>query len=188
MKRISKSPVIKCLFNSMWQAKMARKWKRTRRGAALPKFTFWYVCLFDWCENQRVSILSQGASVSNLMKRCQSIRECAWYYIWTDRQTNRQTNILAKMQIWASNEFFHPYLQIKPVWPSNAIWRQIFGLPLAQAMAWCLAAPSHYLNEYKIIIKGVLWHSPWSYCMDKLLVSITTTSPSDQCVNSKEGQ
>ena len=29
-------------------------------------------------------------------------------------------------------------------------------------MAWCLMAPSHYLNQCWLIIKDVLWHSPGS--------------------------
>ena len=31
---------------------------------------------------------------------------------------------------------------------------------LAQVMAWCLTATSYYLNQYWLIIHGVLWHSP----------------------------
>ena len=33
---------------------------------------------------------------------------------------------------------------------------------LAQIMACCLMAPSHYLNQCWLIIKGVQWHSPES--------------------------
>ena len=76
--------------------------------------------------------------------------------------------------------------------PSDAIWRQRSGSTLAQVMACCLKAPSHtwinvdlssvrskdihieeiswemsqpsshYLNQYQLIIKEVLWHSPES--------------------------
>ena len=31
---------------------------------------------------------------------------------------------------------------------------------LAQAMAWCLTAPSPYLNQCWLIIREVFWHSP----------------------------
>ena len=27
-------------------------------------------------------------------------------------------------------------------------------------MAWCLTAPSHYLNQWWLVFKDVLWHSP----------------------------
>ena len=43
--------------------------------------------------------------------------------------------------------------------PSDAIWRQWSWATLAQVMACCLTAPSHYLNQCWLIIRGVLWHS-----------------------------
>ena len=45
----------------------------------------------------------------------------------------------------------------------NSIWRHTSGLTLAQVMAWCLTAPSHYLNQCWLTIKDILWHSPKSY-------------------------
>ena len=38
-----------------------------------------------------------------------------------------------------------------PLWPSDAIWRQRSGSTLAQVVAWCLTAPSHYLNQCWLI-------------------------------------
>ena len=43
--------------------------------------------------------------------------------------------------------------------PSDAIWRHRSGSTLAQVMACCLTAPSHYLNQRWLIISKVLWHS-----------------------------
>ena len=43
------------------------------------------------------------------------------------------------------------------LWPSDAIWRQRSGSTLAQVMACCLTAPSHYLNQCWLINK-VQWH------------------------------
>ena len=43
--------------------------------------------------------------------------------------------------------------------PSNAIWRHRSGSTLAGVMACCLTVPSHYLNQYWLIISKVLWHS-----------------------------
>ena len=34
------------------------------------------------------------------------------------------------------------------------------GSKLAQVMAWCLMAPSHYQNQCWLIIRDILWHSP----------------------------
>ena len=49
---------------------------------------------------------------------------------------------------------------LNSLWPSDAIWRQGSGSTLAQVMAWCLTAPSHYMNQCLLIICGVLHHSP----------------------------
>ena len=43
--------------------------------------------------------------------------------------------------------------------PSDAIWRHRSGSRLAQAMACCLTAPSHYLNQCWLIISKVYLHS-----------------------------
>ena len=45
------------------------------------------------------------------------------------------------------------------LWPSDAIRRQGTESTLAQVMACCLTAPSHYLNQCLLIVSKVLWHS-----------------------------
>ena len=57
-----------------------------------------------------------------------------------------------------------PYDVSRPQWinslrPSDAIRRQGTESTLAQVMACCLTAPSHYLNQCWLIISKVLWHS-----------------------------
>ena len=49
---------------------------------------------------------------------------------------------------------------INSLGPSDAIWRQRPGSPLAQVMAWCLTASSHYLNQCWLIMNLMLWHPP----------------------------
>ena len=44
------------------------------------------------------------------------------------------------------------------LWPSDTIWRHKSGSTLAQVMACCLTAPSHYLNQCWHIIRKVQWH------------------------------
>ena len=39
------------------------------------------------------------------------------------------------------------FRQLNSLWPSDAIWRHIFGSALAQLMACCLTAPGHYLPQ-----------------------------------------
>ena len=60
---------------------------------------------------------------------------------------------------------------INSLWPSDAMWRHRSGLTLAQVMAWCLTAPSHYLTQCWRIISEVLWHSPEDNSMEMLKIS-----------------
>ena len=47
---------------------------------------------------------------------------------------------------------------VNSLWQSDAIWRHRSGSILAQVMAFCLMAPSHYLNQCWLLIGEVLWH------------------------------
>ena len=38
-------------------------------------------------------------------------------------------------------------------------WHRL-GSTLAEGVAWCPTAPSHYLNQFGLMISEVLWHSP----------------------------
>ena len=49
-------------------------------------------------------------------------------------------------------------LHFNSLWPSDPRWRQRSGSTLAQIMACCLTAPSHYLNQCWLIISEVRWH------------------------------
>ena len=46
-------------------------------------------------------------------------------------------------------------LVLNPLQPSDAIWRHRTESTLAQAMACCLTAPSHYLNQRSLVINEV---------------------------------
>ena len=50
-------------------------------------------------------------------------------------------------------------MKINSLWPSDAIRRCRSGSTLAQVMAYCLTAPSHYLNQCWRFISKVHWHS-----------------------------
>ena len=49
---------------------------------------------------------------------------------------------------------------INSLWPGVTIWWLKSGLPLAQVMACCLTALSHYLNQCSPVINKVQLHSP----------------------------
>ena len=75
---------------------------------------------------------------------------------------------LIKVRKWISNYILQilsnpcpnhtQTMLVNSLWPSDAIWRHKSGSPLAQVMACCLMASSHYLNQYWLIISEVLWH------------------------------
>ena len=52
------------------------------------------------------------------------------------------------------------YKLYNSVWSSDTVRRHRIWLALVQAMACCLTAPSHYLNQCWLMINEVLWHSP----------------------------
>ena len=63
-----------------------------------------------------------------------------------------------------SSRLWHASQEVTPVkfnslGPNDAIWRQRSGSTLAQVMACCLTAPSHYLNQCWLVISMVQWHS-----------------------------
>ena len=43
---------------------------------------------------------------------------------------------------------------------NDTIWWHGSGSTMAQVMAWCCQAPSHYLNQYWLFLWRPLWHSP----------------------------
>ena len=45
---------------------------------------------------------------------------------------------------------------VNSFWPSDAIWLHKTWATLVQVMAYCLKAPSHYLDQYWLIINKVL--------------------------------
>ena len=61
---------------------------------------------------------------------------------------------------------------VKSLWPGDAIWRQGSRSTLVQAMAWCLTAPSHYLNQcWLIITKVQLCSSEGNFAWDIIAIS-----------------
>ena len=86
---------------------------------------------------------------------------------------------------------------VNSLWPSDAIRRQGTESTLAQVMACCLTAPSHYLNQCWLIIGKVQWHSSADYFtrytspinhhhqLENCLYQFSFKSPRDQWVNSQ---
>ena len=65
---------------------------------------------------------------------------------------------------------------VNSLWPSNAIRRQGTESILAQVMACCPTAPSHYLNQCWLIISKFQWHSSGgALSWEDLKISISKT-------------
>ena len=73
------------------------------------------------------------------------------------------------------------------LWPSDAICWHRTGSTLAQVMACCLTAPSHYLNHCWLIIRAISPGILWRFVLDLSLkiksFTTTTTSLRGQWVN-----
>ena len=82
------------------------------------------------------------------------------------------------------------------LWPNDATWRHRSGSTLAQVMACCLMAPSHYMDQCWLIISEVQWQSHeenltrdtsatnyWNK-LENYLSKISLKSPRGQLVNS----
>ena len=91
-----------------------------------------------------------------------------------------------------SGDYTH---DVNSLWPSDTIWRYRSGSTLAQVMARCLTAPSHYLNQCWLIISEAQWQShegnftrdasAINYCnqLENYLPKISLKSPRGQWVN-----
>ena len=92
-----------------------------------------------------------------LVKTVLSLLWFLWPWQVTTLYTSWQFFIF---QVWTTGFLQVIKCTINSLWPSDAIWRQRTGSTLAQVMACCLMAPSHYLNQCWLIISEVLRHSP----------------------------
>ena len=80
-----------------------------------------------------------------------SLDSCHWL-----SPSNRETIVCPAGGVhWTDAKGEHEKM-FNSLWPSDAIWRQRSGSILAQVMACCLTAPSHYLNQCWLIISKVL--------------------------------
>ena len=68
-------------------------------------------------------------------------------------------------EFWICIQIFYvaedePFKCINSLWPSDAIWQHRSWSTLAQVMACCVTAPSHYLNQCWLIISTDQWRLP----------------------------
>ena len=98
-------------------------------------------CLFNIKPLPVPNILSIGSLRTNPIENCTII------YIKIVAHQNASENVNWEM----------PAIVLRPqcvnsLWPNDAIWRHRSWSTLAQVMACCLMAPSHYLNQCWLIV------------------------------------
>ena len=89
---------------------------------------------------------------------------------------------------------YREQMQFNSFWPTDTTWQHRIESILAQVMACCLTAPSHFLNQCWVLISEILWHPPegdfvvntqtiypW-YKFENYLSKMTATSPMCQWV------
>ena len=76
-----------------------------------------------------------------------------WRAYWSLPDTAWQWSAETQGKIWST---------FNSLWSSDALPQHISGSTLAQIMACCLMAASHYLSQCWLVIREVLWHSPES--------------------------
>ena len=84
-----------------------------------------------------------------------------WYQLWSGPEYAGAGSLNADMLGYTGERYWCEDVA-NPLWPSHALWADRSGSTLAQIMAWCLTAPSHYLNQCWLLIIVNLWHSPES--------------------------
>ena len=107
---------------------------------------------FCWWHRNRLMMTSQWRHYTSTWKVISNLLDID--FIHGDIHGRSCKNFLC---INLASMLFH---FMKSLQPSDTIWWHRSELSLAQVMAFCLTAPSHYLNQCRLIIKDVLWHSP----------------------------
>ena len=89
-----------------------------------------------------------------------------YHTLWLGHRRQRASSdaflvhICSNQLSFKGNNFVLHGAHFNSLWPSDTtLWRHKSGSTLAQVMACCLTAPSHYLNQCWLIISKVQWHS-----------------------------
>ena len=82
---------------------------------------------------------------------------------WSSTVSYKDISMHVYDQVWSYIHAREWHVEGNSLQPGDTIWPHRSGSTLVQVMAWCLAAPSHYLNQRWLIING---------CCDKLTFHI----------------
>ena len=113
--------------------------------------------VYKWSSNVSTSYTGSAPSLldpSSCTSASQHVHTTSQISRPTSRSNTRSSSLIGRRPA----KHFR-YSVINSLWPSDAIWRHRSWSTLAQVMACCLTAPSHYLNQCWHIISKVQWHS-----------------------------
>ena len=107
------------------------------------------------CVKPQIDGLAQDCSNSSALQSC--TKPLRFVCVLSDY--SNVFNLFCAKATHLPNRMIAEIKYINTLWPSDTIWRQRSGSTLAQVMACCLTAPSHYLDQSWLIICEVQWHS-----------------------------
>ena len=107
--------------------------------------------MHSWSATHWPGNMASATEINNRETRLKTIHYALIYcqFCWSRLIQSLTIDLFIEVNKWQVLEI---KLGLNSLWPSDAIWRQRSGSTLAQVTAFCLTAPSHYLNQCWLII------------------------------------
>ena len=153
---ISRSDVILTQFSKNILVSSPSMFKAWQRNNILNTNTLWGVIQYP------LRYMYMGSSRWSLGSVAQQLTICLSIIMFLYSKTLHKHTKRRVVWVWnivLEHTKYLVNLALNSLWPSDIIRRQRSVSTLAQVMACCLTAPSHYLNQCWLIISEVQWHS-----------------------------
>ena len=111
----------------------------------------WY-----WLHTLSVLLSTQNIDNRSTLRFCSKFYKFSWHFV----RHFEKCCLISKIVLEILNSS----------WPNDAIWQHRSWSTLALVMVWYLRTPSHYQNQYCLIIIEVLWQSPEDSFTEKKLI------------------
>ena len=127
--------------------------------------TLWKSLMKNWTNFPSLIIIPQNSSESifffflAVTYDTQFAVKYAKFFLWCLILFDVKLIVLVDPYAWLTLVLYSLVQLINSLWPDDDIWRHGTRSLLAQVMAYCLAASSHYLNQCWLIIGEFPWHS-----------------------------
>ena len=128
------------------------------------------------------SVCRRGPLLWWVLSGCLRASVSTRWVSWSSWTASSHTPRLNSRRLNTTRNRYRRRGTINSLWLSDVIWRQGSRSTLAQVMACCLTAPSHYLNQCWLMISEVLWHSPDSNSTENMKIFIFEMSLKFTCL------